>query len=93
MIREVDGGGSSHLSQNSNIVHFGLAEAEVVDSVLVTWTGGKEQLLTEVAANQLLEIVERESSFLERMNWWLFGAGGLLLTIFWWRLRRDATTG
>jgi len=93
MIREVDGGGSSHLSQNSNMVHFGLGKAEVVDSVLVTWTGGKEQLLTGIGINQLLEIVERESSFIERINWWLLGAGGLLLIIFWWWFRRDSTLG
>lgn len=60
MIREVDGGGSSHLSQNSTITHFGLGAATIVDSVLVTWAGGKEQLLTGQAVNQLLTIEEME---------------------------------
>lgn len=58
MIREIDGGGSSHLSQNSLIAHFGLGASEMVDSVLITWNGGKEQLLTDVPANQLLEVEE-----------------------------------
>lgn len=58
MIREIDGGGSSHLSQNSPIAHFGLGGAETVDSVLITWNGGKKQLLTDVPANQLLEVEE-----------------------------------
>lgn len=58
MIREIDGGGSSHLSQNSTIAHFGLGEATKVDSVIVTWSGGKRQVLTSQTANQLLTITE-----------------------------------
>ena len=57
MIREIDGG-SSHLSQNSTIAHFGLGEATVVDSIIVTWTGGKKQILTGQKANQLVIITE-----------------------------------
>lgn len=60
MIREIDGGGSSHISQNSVIAHFGLADYEIVDSVIVYWTGGHKQVLTEVTANQLLTVVEEE---------------------------------
>ncbi len=59
MIREIDGG-SSHISQNSTIAHFGLGEAATADSVIVTWLGGKQQVLTNQRANQLLEIVEVE---------------------------------
>ncbi|MEM9930104.1 MAG: CRTAC1 family protein, partial [Bacteroidota bacterium] len=62
MVREIDGGGSSHISQNSTIAHFGLGAAITVDSVLVTWIGGKEQLLTDVPANQLLVIEEAAST-------------------------------
>lgn len=58
MIREIDGGGSSHLSQNSVIAHFGLGKEAIADSVLVSWTGGEQQLLTGVAANQLLVVEE-----------------------------------
>ncbi len=58
MIREIDGGGSSHLSQNSTIAHFGLADATMVDSVIVTWTGGKQQYLLDQDVNQLLTITE-----------------------------------
>ncbi|PCJ98729.1 MAG: hypothetical protein COA50_00345 [Flavobacteriaceae bacterium] len=60
MIREIDGGGSSHLSQNSTIAHFGLGNATKVDAVIVTWLGGKQQLLTNQPINTLLEIVEIE---------------------------------
>jgi hypothetical protein len=70
MIREIDGGGSSHLSQNSKIAHFGLGEAASVDSVLVTWAGGKEQLLTGQAVNQLLTIEEVEGPPRKAGSWW-----------------------
>ncbi|MBT8185803.1 MAG: CRTAC1 family protein [Eudoraea sp.] len=58
MIREIDGGGSSHLSQNSTIAHFGLGTATTADSVITTWLGGKQQLILNVDANQFLTITE-----------------------------------
>ena len=57
MIREVDGG-SSHASQNSSIVHFGLGQNQIVDSVTVTWPGGKTQSLINPGINQLIVIEE-----------------------------------
>ena len=59
LIREIDGG-SSHLSQNSTIAHFGLGDAQEVESVTVKWVGGKTQSITNVAANQLITIEEEE---------------------------------
>ncbi len=58
MMREVDGGSSSHLSQNSVILHFGLGNSTMIDSVIVRWTGGEKQVLTNITANQLLKIPE-----------------------------------
>ena len=58
MIREIDGGGSSHLSQNSVIAHFGLGTATKIDSITVYWTGGNKQTLTNIKPNQLLKIKE-----------------------------------
>ena len=58
MMREIDGGGSSHLSQNSTIAHFGLGNATTVDSVITTWLGGKQQVLLKQKANQLLTVRE-----------------------------------
>jgi hypothetical protein len=57
MIREIDGG-SSHLSQNSTIAHFGLGSAAQIDSVIVTWVGGKKQILTNQNVNTHLIITE-----------------------------------
>lgn len=58
LIREVDGG-SSHLSQNSTIVHFGLGDATDVD-VTVKWLGGHTQVLEGVSTNQQITIAEKE---------------------------------
>ncbi|MEZ4995686.1 MAG: CRTAC1 family protein [Saprospiraceae bacterium] len=60
MLREIDGGGSSHISQNSTITHFGLGNAEVIDSIVVLWTGGHRQVLEDQAVNTLLTVVEPE---------------------------------
>ncbi len=60
MLREIDGGGSSHLSQNSTIAHFGLGKAKKIDSVIVTWVGGKKQILLDQNSNQVLTIREIE---------------------------------
>ncbi len=82
MIREIDGGGSSHLSQNSTIAHFGLGDVTTVDSVLVTWAGGKQQLLTNQPVNQLLVIEEAAASPKGGFSWWLRGAvAGVLLMV------------
>jgi enediyne biosynthesis protein E4 len=58
MIREVDGGASSHLSQNSVISHFGYGDASKIDTIRVLWIGGQIQEMYNVDANQLIEVVE-----------------------------------
>jgi len=60
MVREIDGGGSSHLSQNTIVAHFGLGRSQKVDSVIVTWVGGKKQILIDQKINQLLVVTEVE---------------------------------
>jgi hypothetical protein len=60
MIREVDGG-SSHISQNSAVVHFGLGSATKIDSVNVIWVGGKRQSLLNQNSNQKITIQEIDS--------------------------------
>jgi hypothetical protein len=39
-------------------VHFGLAAAKTVASVEVRWPSGTVQVLKNIAANRILEIVE-----------------------------------
>lgn len=57
LIRELDGG-SSHASLNSSILHFGLGNNTVLDSVEVHWLGGGVQILYNVNTNQTLNIQE-----------------------------------
>ncbi|TAE48757.1 MAG: CRTAC1 family protein, partial [Bacteroidetes bacterium] len=76
MIREIDGGSSSHLSQNSTIAHFGLGSATVADSVIITWVGGKQQILLNQPVNQLITVVEEKGAAFPA--WALALAGSLL---------------
>lgn len=70
-IHEVTGG-SSHGSQNSSIAHFGLGTEPDVDSLVVIWPGGAEQVLTSISPNQLITVIEdtsltsEQASFIEK---------------------------
>ncbi|RMG95843.1 MAG: T9SS C-terminal target domain-containing protein, partial [Chloroflexi bacterium] len=57
-IQEVDGGGASHASQHMSILHFGLGNYTMADTVEVIWPGGNRQYLTNVPADQRISIVE-----------------------------------
>jgi enediyne biosynthesis protein E4 len=89
-LREIDGGASSHISQNSPIAHVGLGTSVVVDSIIVTWPGGNQQVLTKQRANQLLTISETPAP--ERTSaWWWVAAGFLsmaaLAGLWRWKFR------
>ncbi|MEM6699645.1 MAG: CRTAC1 family protein, partial [Bacteroidota bacterium] len=83
MIREIDGGGSSHLSQNTTIAHFGLGAVSAVDSVIVTWVGGKQQVVLSPDVNTLLIIEEAATTV---NPWYIFMAILVVVVIFivWW---------
>lgn len=80
-IREVDGGASSHLSQNSTILHVGLGTVGKVDSILVSWPGDKQQLLTNQPVNQLLTITETPDKPTNPLLWVSIGIVFLLLIL------------
>jgi enediyne biosynthesis protein E4 len=61
VVREVHGG-SSHLSQNSTIVHVGLGQISSIDSLRVSWIGGEDQVFTNVPVNRLMEITESKKT-------------------------------
>ncbi|WP_321826252.1 CRTAC1 family protein [Maribacter dokdonensis] len=83
-IREIDGGGSSHISQNSVIAHVGLGTTTKIDSVKVNWSGGNTQIITNIKANQLLEIVETAQPKKPLFNFWYFiGALFLIITVLY----------
>jgi hypothetical protein len=60
LIREVDGGGSSHISQNTSVVHFGIDSSLYVDSIVVRWSGKNPQYLGKTKSNQIIEIEQLE---------------------------------
>ena len=55
MVRRVRSGGS-YLSQAELPVTFGLADADRVDSIQITWPDGTVQRLRDVPANQTLQV-------------------------------------
>ena len=52
--------GTGYLSHSDTRVHFGLGTDVSADVVRVTWPLGQVQYLTNVAANQIVELVEPE---------------------------------
>ncbi|NPD85471.1 T9SS type A sorting domain-containing protein [Lentimicrobium sp. L6] len=49
---------SGYCSQNSLVVHFGLKDAIVIDSLQIQWTSGMIQNFTNLAPNDLIHITE-----------------------------------
>ena len=49
------------MSTVSEILHFGLGNNSKIDSLEVTWSDGKKQLLTNISANQLLELSQENA--------------------------------
>jgi hypothetical protein len=50
--------GVGYQSNSDPRLHFGLGTATQVDQVKVTWPSGQVQYLTNLAANQIIEVVE-----------------------------------
>ena len=89
MIREIDGGGSSHLSQNSTIAHFGVGPATVVDSVIINWIGGSAQVLLDQPVNQLLSVEQVAASGTGKPLWLWFLLVPVALLLGYVLLRRQ----
>ncbi len=51
-------GGVHRLSQNSQRLHFGLAQNRAASSIVVYWPSGTVQTLNNVAADQILQVTE-----------------------------------
>jgi enediyne biosynthesis protein E4 len=48
--------GSSYLSSEDPRCHFGLGDAARVSELIVRWPDGEETRMTDVEANQLVEV-------------------------------------
>lgn len=63
IIRELTSGGS-HASQHSQIIHFGLGEKQIIDSMVVSWPSELDQTFYEVAVNQSFYLLEGSEDLL-----------------------------
>lgn len=52
------GGGMHNSSQNHQRIHFGLGSYTQVDSLVIRWPSGVVQEINDIAADQLLQVVE-----------------------------------
>ncbi len=85
-IREIDGGGSSHLSQNATYAHFGVGNASVIEEIIVHWTGGETQILKNQKVNQTITITEEKHFAIWSILKWILLALGLLVGgLYFWR--------
>ncbi|MEN8229866.1 MAG: CRTAC1 family protein [Bacteroidota bacterium] len=50
---------TGYLSQNDPRMHFGVADAELVEFIEVTWPSGKVQKMENIEANQIITIKEQ----------------------------------
>jgi len=60
--KEINGGGS-HASHESLLAHFGLLDFQIIDSVYVTWPGGKIQWYYNLPINQYLHLKENQIDY------------------------------
>ena len=56
-LQELTAGGT-HASQNTKVLHYGLAAATTVDSVTVTWPSGSSQVFAQLPVNQKILLTE-----------------------------------
>jgi hypothetical protein len=49
---------NGYLSQSPNVVHFGLGDAETVDSLTIRWPSGKVQVLRDLKGNRHIVVDE-----------------------------------
>ena len=55
-------GGSSHLSQNQSLIHFGLGEIQEIDSLVISWPNGLYQTEIQPELNTRHHFIEDYSS-------------------------------
>lgn len=60
-LHDYNGGFGAHTSQHSSIAHFGLEDAEIVDSLIIYWPSGEVLQLDNLLANQFLKIKENDT--------------------------------
>ncbi len=59
-LRQVEGGSGAESSQNAATLHFGLGEADHIDSLVVRWIGGGEERFYDLNINRRYDVIEGE---------------------------------
>ncbi|MGB5499076.1 MAG: VCBS repeat-containing protein [Maribacter sp.] len=57
-----------YLSTVSNILNFGLGKELTIDSLIINWNSGKRQVLSNVAANQLVTLEEKNAQAFKKIK-------------------------
>ena len=57
-VHDYNGGYGTHASQHTSVAHFGMAQANQVESLIVTWPGGAQSAFENIDANQFITITE-----------------------------------
>ena len=57
-----------YLSSVSPIIHFGLDKQTNIDELTIDWQSGKQEKLTDIAANQVLVLKEKKAAKIQRNN-------------------------
>lgn len=57
LMREADGG-SSYLSHSGSDIHVGLGQAQSIDSLIITWSSGHEDVFYNLSPNQHILAIE-----------------------------------
>lgn len=60
-LQEATGGYGTHASQHSQILHFGLGQKEVIDSLVVIWPGGQRKAFHDLGTNQVHELTDENT--------------------------------
>ncbi len=61
-LRHLTGNPTGNRSQDDLRVHFGLGDAESVDSLIIEWPLGLREVYTAVASNQQLQLIEGQTT-------------------------------
>lgn len=56
--------GGTHSSQNSSVLHFGLADANHIDSIKVTWPDQSTEFITDIPINKNILITEGTAEYM-----------------------------
>jgi hypothetical protein len=54
--------GTGYLSQHDTRLWFGLGSSSVVDQLTVTWPGGRQSTLVNLASDRIIDIAESDAT-------------------------------